>query len=155
MYSIFLGLAFLNEFRPYFRKYISNSLDNHEYFFLNALIIIFIISFYILYLLLNKKTTFSKFISNIYSLSYTEISCVFILALLAVVTGLLIFELDKNYNTPLINSVFLRAMSSISLIFIGIFIFKENYKIHQFIGIFLIILGIYLTSQKNLSIFGL
>lgn len=155
MYSIFLGLAFLNEFRPYFRKYISNSLDNHEYFFLNALIIIFIISFYILYLLLNKKTTFSKFISNIYSLSYTEITCVFILALLAVVTGLLIFELDKNYNTPLINSVFLRAISSISLIFIGIFIFKENYKIHQFIGIFLIILGIYLTSQKNLSIFGL
>ena len=106
-------------------------------------------------MLFNKKTTFSKFISNIYSLTYTEISCVFILALLAVVTGLLIFELDKNYNTPLINSVFLRAMSSISLIFIGIFIFKENYKIHQFIGIFLIILGIYLTSQKNLSIFGL
>jgi len=155
MYSIFLGLAFLNEFRPYFRKYISNSLENHEYFFLNALIIIFIISFYILYLLLNKKTTFSKFISNIYSLSYTEIICVFILALLAVVTGLLIFELDKNYNTPLINSVFLRAISSISLIFIGIFIFNENYKIHQFIGIFLIIFGIYLTSQKNLSIFSL
>ena len=151
MYAIFIGLSFLQQFRPYLRKYISNTLDTHEYFFLNTIMVFFFISLYILYLLTSKKTTFSKFINNIQLLRYTDIGCLLVMALLTVISGLLIFELDKNYNTPLINSIFLRSISTIALIFIGIFIFKETYELHQLFGIFLVILGIYLTSQKTLN----
>lgn len=151
MYSIFIGLTFLQQFRPYFRKYISNSLDSHEYFLLNTMIILFIISLYIVYLLTTKKTTFSKMISNIKSLKYSEFGCLLIMAVLTVMTGLLIFELDQNYNTPLMNSVFIKSISTIALIFIGMFVFNETYEIHQIFGIFLVILGIYLTSQKSLG----
>ena len=151
MYGIFIGLSFLQQFRPYLRKYISNTLDKHEYFFLNTMMILFIISLYIVYLLTTKKTTFSKIISNIKSLTYTEIGCLLVMASFTVISGLLIFDLDKNYNTPLMNSIFLRSISTIALIFIGIFVFNESYQSHQLFGIFLIILGIYLTSQKSLS----
>lgn len=150
MYGIFIGLSFIQQFRPYFRKYISKTLDTHEYFFLNTMMILFIISLYIFYLLTSKKTTFSKIVSNIQSLNFTEIGCLFMMAVLTVISSLLIFDLDKNYNTPLLNSVFLRSISTIALIFIGIFVFKESYQYHQYFGIFLIISGIYLTSLKTI-----
>jgi drug/metabolite transporter (DMT)-like permease len=150
MYGIFIGLSFLQQFRPYLRKYISNILDKHEYFFLNTIMILFIISLYIVYLLTTKKTTFHKIKTNIQSLSCKEFGCIFLMACLTVISGLFIFELDKNYNTPLMNSIFLKSLSTIALIFVGIFIFQEFYHIHQLFGIGLIILGIYLTSQKTL-----
>lgn len=151
MYDIFIGVSFLQQFRPYLRKYISNTLDTHEYFFLNIIMVFFFISLYIIYLLISKKTTFSKFINNIQLLTYTDIGCLLVMALLTVISGLLIFELDKNYNTPFINSIFLRSISMIALLFIGIFIFNESYNMHQLFGVFLVILGIYLTSQKKLN----
>ena len=151
MYNIFLGLTFLQQFRPYFRKHISNTLDPHEYFLLNTMAIMVLISMYIAFLLLTKKTSCGKIMSNIKTLNGSEIGCILMLALITVISGLLLFELDKNYNTPLINSMFLKAVSMIALVCVGIFIFKENYKIHQFIGIFLVILGMYLISQNTLD----
>jgi len=74
------------------------------------------------------------------------------MAVLTVMTGLLIFELDQNYNTPLMNSVFIKSISTIALIFIGMFVFNETYEMHQIFGIFLVILGIYFTSQKSLGL---
>ena len=150
MYDIFFGLSFLQQFRPYFRKHISNTLDPHEYVLLNTITIMIIILLYISYLLITQKTTHIKFISNIQSLSYTECGCIVMLAILTVVSGLLIFELDKNYNTPLINTIFLKSISMVAFICVGIFIFKEKYKIHQFAGILLVLLGMYLISQKTL-----
>ena len=151
MYNIFLGLTFLQQVRPYFRKHISNTLDPHEYFLLNTIAIMALISMYIAFLLFTKKTSCGKILSNIKTLNGSEIGCIIMLALLTVISGLLLFELDKNYNTPLINSMFLKAVSMIALVCVGIFIFKENYKIHQFIGIFLVILGMYLISQNTLD----
>jgi drug/metabolite transporter (DMT)-like permease len=151
MYNIFLGLTLLQQFRPYFRKHISNTLDPHEYFLLNTMAIMVLISMYIAFLLLTKKTSCGKIMSNIKTLNGSEIGCILMLALITVISGLLLFELDKNYNTPLINSMFLKAVSMIALVCVGIFIFKENYKIHQFIGIFLVILGMYLISQNTLD----
>jgi len=148
MYTIFLGLTLLQQFRPYFRKYISNSLDSHEYFFLNTMIIFFVISLYIVYLLTTKQTTFSKLVSNIYSLTYTEVFFIMLMAVLTVSSGILVFHLDKNYNTPLINNVFLKSISTIALLCIGMFVFNEKYQAHQIFGIFLIISGIFLTVYK-------
>ena len=150
MYDIFLGLSFLQQFRPYFRKHISNTLDPHEYVLLNTITIMLIILLYVGYLFITQKTTHIKFISNVKSLSYIECGCIIMLAILTVVSGLLIFELDKNYNTPLINTIFLKAISTVALICVGIFIFEEKYKIHQFAGILLILIGMYLISQKTL-----
>jgi len=70
------------------------------------------------------------------------------MALLAVSSSIFIIEFDKNYNTPLINSMFIKIASTISLIFIGIFFFEEKYHWKQILGFILTIIGIYLISQK-------
>jgi drug/metabolite transporter (DMT)-like permease len=54
--------------------------------------------------------------------------------------------LDKNYNTPLINSVFLRVGSIIALLLVGIFVFEEKYTYKQIAGVLLTLLGIYLIA---------
>ena len=154
MYHLFLGLSLLQQFRPYFRKHISNTLDPHEYFFLNTSIIMVVILMYIMYLVSTKNTTIKKLKSNIQSLSFTEVMCIIMLSCLTVASGLLIFELDKNYNTPLINTIFLKSISTIAILGVGIFIFRENYKPHQFFGIFMVVLGIFLTSQKSIPLLG-
>jgi hypothetical protein len=124
MYDIFLGLTFLQQFRPYFRKHISNTLDTHEYFLLNTVAIMIIILMYIAFLLFTKKTSCGKILTNIKTLSGSEISCILVIAIITVVSGLLMFELDKNYNTPLINSMFMKSMSMIALVCVGVFVFE-------------------------------
>jgi multidrug transporter EmrE-like cation transporter len=47
--------------------------------------------------------------------------------------------------------MFIKAMSMIAIVCVGIFVFKENYKMHQFIGISLVLLGMFLISQKTLN----
>jgi drug/metabolite transporter (DMT)-like permease len=64
-------------------------------------------------------------------------------------SSLLLYELDKNFNTPLLNFVFLKFASVLSLIFVGIFIFKEKYTWKQILGITLAVLGIYLITNKE------
>jgi len=155
MYHLFLGIALLQQFRPYFRKHISTTLDPHEYFLLNTSIIMVIILMYIVYLVTTKNTTFKKINSSIQSLSFTEVICIIMLSCLTVVSGLLIFDLDKNYNTPLINSIFMKSISTVAILGVGIFIFQENYKLHQFLGMFMVISGIFLTSQKSIPVLGL
>ena len=151
MYLILFGLTLLKPLRPYFRKHISDILDHHEYFLLSTLMILFIIFMYIAYLLfVSQTTTVKTMLENISSLSYTEVIAIFVLSCLTVITGLLVFELDKTYNTPLMNEILLKSMSTIAVICVGIFIFKEKYKIHQIGGILLVIIGIYLASRKNL-----
>ena len=151
MYAILLGLTLLKPFRPYFRKHISDVLDHHEYFLLSTIMILFIIFMYIVYLvLISGKTTVGKMLTNMSGLSYTEILAIFVLSSLTVISGLLLFELDKNHNTPLFNSILLKSISTISVICIGVFVFGEKYKIHQVIGVVLILAGIYLASKKNL-----
>jgi drug/metabolite transporter (DMT)-like permease len=106
---------------------------------------------YIAFLLFTKKTSCGKILTNIKTLSGSEISCILVIAIITVVSGLLMFELDKNYNTPLINSMFMKSMSMIALVCVGVFVFKENYKMHQYIGISLVLCGMYLISQKTLN----
>lgn len=151
MYGILLGLTLLKPFRPYFRKHISDILDHHEYFLLSTMMILFIIFMYILYLIfISRTTTVGTMLKNVSCLSCTEVIAIFLLSCLTVISGLLIFELDKNHNTPLINDVLLKSISTIAVICAGVFVFEEKYKIHQVGGIGLVMVGIFLASQKNL-----
>ena len=149
MYGLFIGLTFLQQFRPYFRKYISSTLEAHEYVLLNTVLILILLLMYVMYLLCVRKTTLSKLKKNVLSLSIGERICLLVMASLTVVAGLLIFELDKNYNTPLMNSMYLKALSTVALLVVGVLIFKEYYNIHQVLGVVLILLGIYMTSIKR------
>lgn len=79
------------------------------------------------------------------TLTSIEIGAVIILSFLTVVSGILLFELDKSYNTPLINTIFIKSIGALSIVFIGVIIFEETYSYVNWLGIAMILLGLYLV----------
>jgi len=95
-----------------------------------------------------NNTPFSKMFGKYSMLTTLEYVCIFILAFLTVFSSIFIFHLDKYYNNPLLNSVFVKAVGMIMLVLVSIFIFKEKYTMNQIIGVFIILCGIFITSVK-------
>ena len=151
MYALFFAITLMNQFRPYFRKHISETLKHHEYYLLSALMILFVIVSYVIHLIfISGETSSGTLMLNIAKLSYIEILAIFVLSIFTVISGLLIFELDKNHNTPLMNTILLKSLSSIAVVCIGIFMFKERYEWSQILGICLIVIGIFLASKQKI-----
>ena len=73
---------------------------------------------YIVYLLCVEKTRLSK----------GESACILVMALLTVVAGILLYELDKKYNTARMNSMYLKALSTIALVDREVVLEEENQK---------------------------
>uniref|UniRef100_A0A6C0B9P6 EamA domain-containing protein n=1 Tax=viral metagenome TaxID=1070528 RepID=A0A6C0B9P6_9ZZZZ len=147
MYYHIFGLTILKSINPYFRKHILTTLSSHDLLILNTFFIGIIVLCLFLYKCFFDKSILETF-KNYRKLSFSQLGCLFIIAILAVISSLFIFELDKKYNSPLLNSLFLKIASVVALCFVSIFIFKEKYTWKQILGILLAILGIYLTINK-------
>jgi len=153
---IFVGIiSILQQFRPYFRKHISDKLDHHEYMFLNSFVISILASIYLVYLFAIEHTTIDKVIQKYKTLTFYEILFIIGLSSLTIISGFLMFEMDKNHNTPFLNSIFVKSAGILGLIAMSIFLFKESYKAHQFVGVAFILFGIYLASTKKLELLNL
>jgi uncharacterized membrane protein len=146
MYRFLIGSTFLKSMNPYFRKHILNTLNPREYFYLNNFFV-FILMFFVFFLFETKQST-KEMISNYYKLESSHYACIFIISVLLVVSSLLLYELDKKHNTPLINNILMKTGSVIILILVGVFIFEEKYNWKQMLGIILTCIGIYFTMQK-------
>ena len=149
MYHYMFGLSILKSFTPYFRKHVLTTLNSHDMLFINTFIIFSIVFCFFLYkLLFDKSKPLIETFRNYKSLSFSQLGALFMMAFLAVGSSIFVYEFDKNYNTPLINSTFMRTASTISLILVGIFLFEEKYSWKQIAGVFLTIFGVLLISQK-------
>lgn len=149
MYRYMFGLSILKSFTPYFRKHVLTTLNAHDMLFINTFFIFFIVFLFFIYqLLFDKAKPLIETFKNYRSLSFSQIAALFIMAFLAVGSSIFIYEFDKNYNTPLLNSMFMRTASTISLIIVGIFMFEEKYSWKQLAGVFLTIFGVLLISKK-------
>jgi len=148
MYPFFACLAVLQQSRPYFRKYISDKLNHHEYFFLMSLFVLIITIFYLVYLSLASDVSVKQMTKNMMSLNFMEIGSVIVLSALTVLSGIMLFEFDKNYNTPLINTIFIKSIGALSIVFIGVVIFEETYTYMNWLGILMILIGLYLVMSK-------
>ena len=149
MYHYMFGLSILKSFTPYFRKHTLTTLNSHDLLFINTFLIFLIVFAVFLYKLwFDKSKPLIETFKNYKSLSFTQLCALVLMAFLAVGSSIFIYEFDKNYNTPIINSMFMRAASTISLILVGVFLFKEKYSWEQIMGVFLTILGVLLISQE-------
>ena len=149
MYRYMFGLSILKSFTPYFRKHALTTLNSHDLLFINTFLIFSIVFAFFLYKLwFDKSKPLIETFKNYKSLSFTQAGALVLMAFLAVGSSIFIYEFDKNYNTPLINSMFMRAASTISLILVGAFLFEEKYSWKQIMGVFLTILGVFLISQE-------
>lgn len=151
MDPLFLGVVMLQQFKPYFRKHISDRLTHNEYFLLNSLFVTTMMVGYILYLYCIEVVCIKKFAHNYMKLTPSELVCMIVLGILTIMSGIMMFEMDKNHNTPLLNTIILKAVGTLALLFVGIFIFKESYEIRHYLGIILTLVGVYLCSSKTVS----
>lgn len=146
-----LHFAFLigtiKTFVPYIRKKVLLSLDPHEYLFLNTMIIAFLCSVYMIYHLFRNNHTLDNIMTKYRSLSYLEILFAFLISSITVISSIFILNMDKYYNTPLINSFLIKIISAVLLILTGIFIFEEKYNPQQMLGIFLGIVAVFLITK--------
>lgn len=148
MYIYSICLSILKSMNPYFRKHVLITLDSHELFFINSIIIFTLVIFWGLYKYIVEKTV-HKSIENYRKLSFTQMGSIFMICILSIISTIFVYEFDKYYNTPLINFIFSKFVSVIALIAVGIFIFKEKYKWKQIFGIILAIVGIYFVTDKD------
>jgi drug/metabolite transporter (DMT)-like permease len=147
MYHYILGVTFLKSLSPYFRKYILNVLESHELLFINTFFISIVVFIFFLYKLFFDDK-FHKTLENYKKLSLGHYLCAFLIAIFTAFSTLFIYDFDKSYNTPFLNSLYIKIASVLFLFLVGVFLFKEQYSLKQIIGIILTVGGVYLVSSE-------
>jgi drug/metabolite transporter (DMT)-like permease len=147
---LFLALtSFLKTFNPYFRKHILLTLESHEYLFLNTFLIAIFVFLYFSYKSIYHDTFLDKFVNKIYNLNITQFIFLLLIAFITIISSVVIINLDKYFNTPLINSLMAKSIAGILLIIVGTIIFREKYNIKQLFGFFLTIVGLFFINCKD------
>jgi len=149
MYFFLAITTFLKTFNPYFRKHILDSLESHEYLFLNTFFVALFVFLYFLYKLIFHDAFFDKLVDKITNLTILQIIYFMLIAFITISSSIVIINLDKYFNTPFINSLLSKSVASILLLLVGVIIFKEKYNIKQIFGIFLTMIGLFLVSCKK------
>lgn len=149
MFPFVILTGVLKTFSPYLRKNILLSLDPHDYLFLNVFIIFIFSLIYLIFKIFFENHDIIKMISKYKSLSLTQVVFALTIGIITIISSLLVLNLDKYYNTPLINSMLLKLLSAGLLLLTGIFIFKEKYNYKQLLGLFLAVIGGLLLFCKD------
>ena len=147
---LLLGLTMLlKTMNPYFRKHILESLESHEYLFINTFFIGAFVFLFLLYKITFHDNSFDKLIDKFQNLTILQVVCFTLIAFITVCSSAVLIHMDKHYNTPLINGLLNKVIAVILLMGVGVFIFEEKYTYTQIFGIFLTIIGIYLVINKK------
>jgi multidrug transporter EmrE-like cation transporter len=143
--SVYLiGAGLINSVKPYCRKHLINSLETHEFMFLNTIIISILIISYLLY----KKTCINDLYYKYTSLTFTQIASIVILSMITVFGTLMKLNMDKENNgsSTFMNGLLVKGVTSATIIFIGMAFFNEKYTWKTWLSIFMIAGGIYLIQ---------
>jgi drug/metabolite transporter (DMT)-like permease len=97
---------------------------------------------------LSTEKHFHKF-HNYKKLKASHYGASALICMLTVLSAVLIYEYDKNYNTPFLNSLFTKVASIVCLFLAGVLVFKEKYTWKQIAGIIVILFGIYLVAGSG------
>lgn len=151
MYFYILGASLFKSAVPYMRKNVLNTLDSHDLLYLDAFVFFIIVLCFFFYKCIFDKPNIINTIINYQRLTYKQFFYIFIMSILSVLVVYFIFELDKFYNTPLINYISRVSLTAVSAIIIGMLYFKEKYGIQHIIGILMTIFGIYLMTTNQIN----
>jgi len=149
MYFLLAVTSLLKTFSPYLRKHILDSIEGHEYMFINTFFVAFFVFLYFMYKIIYHDDMFDKLVNNMYKLTFLQVIYFILIAFITVVSSIVIINLDKNFNTPLINSMLSKGIAAVMLLFVATIIYKEKYNLKQVFGIFLTVLGLFLINCKK------
>ena len=142
-----IGSGLINSIKPFCKKHILNSLDPHEFVFLNTFLITLFLLLYFIYLSINNKY-------NIYGLydKYTNLSKSQFLAIVGISTITLSstfigLTMNKTNGINIKNNLIIKSITTILVIAIGVYVYEEEYTRIDIFGIFLILVGIYMINS--------
>ena len=149
MYEYILGASLFKSAVPYMRKHVLNTLDSHDLLYLDAFIFFIIVFCVFCYRCIFDRTHIMNTITNYQRLTYKQMFCVVTISFISVLVVYMVLQMDKLYNTPLINYISRVSLTAVCAIIIGILYFKEKYAIQHMIGILMTISGIYLMTTNR------
>jgi len=149
MYFLLAVTSLLKTFSPYLRKHILDSIEGHEYMFINTFFVALFVFLYFMYKIIYHDDMFDKLVNNMQRLTFLQVIYFILIAFITVVSSIVIINLDKNFNTPLINSMLSKGIAAVMLLFVATIIYKEKYNLKQVFGIFLTVIGLFLINCKK------
>ena len=81
-------------------------------------------------------------------MSCSHLCCIVAIATIAIASTIFVYELDKNYNTPFLNSMLKTAASVVLLFFTGALFFGEQYNYKHILGVLFMLFGVFLTQTE-------
>jgi uncharacterized membrane protein len=102
-----------------------------------------------MYKIIYHDDMFDKLVNNMQRLTFLQVIYFILIAFITVVSSIVIINLDKNFNTPLINSMLSKGIAAVMLLFVATIIYKEKYNLKQVFGIFLTVIGLFLINCKK------
>lgn len=146
MYNILLGVTMLKSIRPVFKKNVMQSIDNYSYLLLNTLFISIFVMLYFIYLN-SKNVKFTQVVDNCKSMNVVQVISMILISFLTIISTILVMNMDQS-SLSTTSVTIMKSISSIILVLLGIFIYKEKYNFTQIYGVILTIVGIYFISSK-------
>jgi uncharacterized membrane protein len=143
MNILILLLTLIKSLKPYIKKYITSTLNVHEFLLVNNIFISLIVFSMFSYNYLNGKQNYQ----NIKKLNSRQIFFIILFGLTTIVSTFIFSKLENN-NTAITNTL-IKLFTNIVFIATGFILFNEKLTKKQMIGILFCGIGIYLTSKKN------
>ena len=146
MLNVLFGVTMLKSLRPVFRKNVMQSLDNYSFLLLNTLFIAVFVCVYFIYLN-QKNVKFTEVVKNCSSLNIVQMISMILISFLTITSTILVMNMDQSSMSTTTITV-MKSFSTIVLVLLGIFIYKEKYNFTQLYGVILTIVGIFFISNK-------
>ncbi len=146
MFNILFGITMMKSMRPIFRKNVMQSIDNYSYLLLNTLFIALFVVLYFMYLN-SKNVKFTEVVGNCKTMGIVQIISMLLVSFLTITSTILIMNMDQSQLSTTSITI-MKSISTIFLVLLGIFIYKEHYNFTQLYGVLLTIVGIFFLSSK-------
>lgn len=95
----------------------------------------------------SKNVRFFNVVDNCKTMNMYQILSMLLISFLTITSTILIMNMDSS-SLSTTSVTIMKSLSSIMLVLLGIFIYKEKYNFTQLYGVMLTIIGIYFISSK-------
>ena len=146
MLNVLFGVTMLKSVRPIFRKNVMQTIDNYSFLLLNTLFIAIFVVLYFIYLN-SKNVKFMEVVENCKSMNIVQIISMILISFLTITSTILIMNMDQSSLSTTTITI-MKSLSTIILVLLGVFIYKEKYNFTQIYGVLLTVIGIYFLSNK-------
>lgn len=140
-YPILL-LTLIRSLKPYMRKYITTTLNMHEFLLVNNVLVSLIVFILFCY---NYSNGYENY-TNIKKLNSKQVMSLMLFSFTTIISSFILTKLENSHTG--ITNIVIKLFSNIMFLVIGFIIFKEKLTYKQMLGLFFCGIGIYLTSTK-------